>query len=266
MNGAVPAKTTYKQWLKRQSKATQIKVLGKKRAELYRSGQVKIDRFVGKDFKPLTLKQLARREGIDLAPVSQKPVAGISKKIIRPISIKNNGIDITAEELNNGIDITAEELKMLEDYSWDKNSWNIVRAQLGKPSRKWWNFAGKKEALLQADKIETALKKLNGFEGTTYRGIRFNTSKQRQVFLDKFKAGTVWKGESFQSASKSKSVAESFMKEEAKYYASKNSIMMHIKSKSGRDLTNRMQEVLFVKGVPFKVTKIKIDEIWLEEL
>ena len=60
MNGAVPAKTTYKQWLKTRSKKTQINVLGKKRAELYDSGKgIKIDRFVGKDLKPLTLKQLA---------------------------------------------------------------------------------------------------------------------------------------------------------------------------------------------------------------
>jgi len=83
MNGAVPAKMTYKQWLKKQPKAVQVKVLGKKRAELYRSGQVKIDRFVGKDMQPLTLKQLARREGLDLAPaspaVAEAPPITVSK-------------------------------------------------------------------------------------------------------------------------------------------------------------------------------------------
>jgi len=66
MTGAVPAKTTYKGWLRKQSKGTQIKVLGKKRAELYRSGEVKIDKFVSKDYKSLTLKQIARREGIEI--------------------------------------------------------------------------------------------------------------------------------------------------------------------------------------------------------
>jgi len=66
MNGAVPAKTNYRQWLKRQSKATQIKVLGKTRAELYRSGRVKINKFVGKDYKPLSLKQLAKKEGFKI--------------------------------------------------------------------------------------------------------------------------------------------------------------------------------------------------------
>lgn len=66
MRGTVPAKTTYKGWLRKQNKATQIKVLGKERTELYRSGAVKIDKFVGKDYKPLTLKQIARREGIEI--------------------------------------------------------------------------------------------------------------------------------------------------------------------------------------------------------
>lgn len=72
MNGAVPSKMTYRQWLKNMGKtaegrATQNKILGKKRAELYRSGKVKIDKFIGKDLKPLTLRELAKREGIDLA-------------------------------------------------------------------------------------------------------------------------------------------------------------------------------------------------------
>jgi len=66
MTGAVPAKTNYKSWLRKQSKAAQVKVLGKKRAELYRSGQVTIDKFVGEDYKPLTLKQLGRREGVEI--------------------------------------------------------------------------------------------------------------------------------------------------------------------------------------------------------
>ncbi|KKK95019.1 hypothetical protein LCGC14_2677000, partial [marine sediment metagenome] len=39
MNGAVPAKTTYKQWLRKQPKSVQVKILGKKKAELYRSGR-----------------------------------------------------------------------------------------------------------------------------------------------------------------------------------------------------------------------------------
>lgn len=71
MNGSVPANTNYRDWLKNQSKATQIKVLGKKRAELYQSGRVTIDRFVSKNLEPLSLKQLAKREGLDAKIVSK---------------------------------------------------------------------------------------------------------------------------------------------------------------------------------------------------
>lgn len=71
MNGAVPAKMTYKQWIKTQRKDIQVKVLGKKRAELYRSGRVKIDKFVGRDLRPLTLKQLAKREGIKYSDIKE---------------------------------------------------------------------------------------------------------------------------------------------------------------------------------------------------
>jgi len=65
MNGKVAAKTNYKTWLRKQSETTQIKVLGKRRAELYRSGRVKIEKFVGKDYMPLTLKQLIKQEGLE---------------------------------------------------------------------------------------------------------------------------------------------------------------------------------------------------------
>ncbi len=75
MNGAVPAKLTYKKWFAQQSKSTQIKVLGKRKAELYRSGRVKIEKFSSKDLKPLTLKQIARRENVSISPAP--PTTGV---------------------------------------------------------------------------------------------------------------------------------------------------------------------------------------------
>lgn len=71
MDGSVPSKLTYKEWLKNQGataegRAVQDRVLGKAKAEMFRTGQVTIDKFIGKDLKPLTLKQLATREGIVL--------------------------------------------------------------------------------------------------------------------------------------------------------------------------------------------------------
>lgn len=89
MNGAVPAKTTYRQWIKKQPKSVQVKVLGKKRTELYRSGKVTIDKFTGKNLRPLTLKQLAKREGVDLAP-APPPVI-----VAKPLTTSNVGTTFT---------------------------------------------------------------------------------------------------------------------------------------------------------------------------
>ena len=71
MNGAVPEKIRYKEWLRGQPKSVQDKVLGKKRAELYRAGRVKIEKFTGRDLKPLTLRQLVRREHISMSELKK---------------------------------------------------------------------------------------------------------------------------------------------------------------------------------------------------
>jgi len=46
MTGRVPAKVTYREWLKRQSKEFQNEVLGRGRAELFRSGKLTVDKFI----------------------------------------------------------------------------------------------------------------------------------------------------------------------------------------------------------------------------
>ncbi|MEX2444495.1 MAG: minor capsid protein [Alkalispirochaeta sp.] len=60
MNGQVPEKLTYSQWLKQQPAAIQREVLGERRYQMYRDG-TGIDRFV-RDGRVLTLKELERRE------------------------------------------------------------------------------------------------------------------------------------------------------------------------------------------------------------
>lgn len=61
MDGQVPDSETYQSWLKRQSADTQDEVLGKKRALLFRKGDLPLDRFVddsGKTYKLEDLKRL----------------------------------------------------------------------------------------------------------------------------------------------------------------------------------------------------------------
>lgn len=56
--GQVPAATTYSEWLTSQKKEFQEEVLGKERAELFRSGKIGLDEFVDHSGKELTLDQL----------------------------------------------------------------------------------------------------------------------------------------------------------------------------------------------------------------
>lgn len=66
MNGQVPATTTYPEWLRQQPKEVVYEVLGKGKGDLFLSGKVPIDRFVDARGQSLSLKAVARREGIKL--------------------------------------------------------------------------------------------------------------------------------------------------------------------------------------------------------
>ena len=62
MNGQVPAKLTYNNWLKTQPKGIQDEVLGRRRAEIFRRGNVPVQRFVNRSGKSLTLPELEKLE------------------------------------------------------------------------------------------------------------------------------------------------------------------------------------------------------------
>jgi SPP1 gp7 family putative phage head morphogenesis protein len=64
--GTPADRVTYNEWLMRQKAEIQDKALGPKRAALLRSGQVSIDSFTNNRGRLLTLKELARREGLTL--------------------------------------------------------------------------------------------------------------------------------------------------------------------------------------------------------
>lgn len=63
LTGRVPAKTTYQSWLERQSASFQDDVLGKTRAQLFRKGGLKLDRFVNRAGDEIPLGQLAKSHG-----------------------------------------------------------------------------------------------------------------------------------------------------------------------------------------------------------
>jgi SPP1 gp7 family putative phage head morphogenesis protein len=62
MTGQIPGQTTYQDWLTRQPKVFQEDVLGKTKAQLFRDGNLPLDRFINRNGDSLTLAQLARKE------------------------------------------------------------------------------------------------------------------------------------------------------------------------------------------------------------
>jgi len=60
----VSGRTTYQSWLKKQPKEFQVDVLGETRAELFRNGGLSLDRFVDKNYQPLTVKELRKKESL----------------------------------------------------------------------------------------------------------------------------------------------------------------------------------------------------------
>ena len=63
MDGQVPAKLTYEQWLKTKPKSVQVEVLGPGRWQLWNDGKITFADLVDTSGRPLTLEQLRRRSG-----------------------------------------------------------------------------------------------------------------------------------------------------------------------------------------------------------
>jgi len=62
--GPVPAKTTFGDWLERQSPAKVDEILGKERADLYKAGKLTLDDLVNGSGKPLKVSELKRKYGV----------------------------------------------------------------------------------------------------------------------------------------------------------------------------------------------------------
>lgn len=60
--GPVPADTTYSEWLTGQSKQFQEDVLGVTKAQLFRDGDLTLDRFVDRAGNELNLNEIAKRD------------------------------------------------------------------------------------------------------------------------------------------------------------------------------------------------------------
>ena len=62
MNGQVPKSTTYGDWLKGQNSTIQNEALGKKRGAMFRTGEIKVERFTDRKGRSFSLDELKKRE------------------------------------------------------------------------------------------------------------------------------------------------------------------------------------------------------------
>lgn len=80
MGGPVRADMTYDEWLRGQDEAVQRDILGRRRFELWRAGELNAQDFVDQYHRPLTLDQLRSREGrggVTLAPLQERAVRDV---------------------------------------------------------------------------------------------------------------------------------------------------------------------------------------------
>jgi len=69
INGQVPVRQTYPEWLRKQPKRTQDKMLGPTRAKLWRDGKVEMSGFVNESGKKLNLETLRLEEGLPIKDI-----------------------------------------------------------------------------------------------------------------------------------------------------------------------------------------------------
>lgn len=73
LTGTAPARLTYNEWLKRQSARFQDDILGPTRGRLFRENKLSLDKFVNRNGKTYTIKQLKEMDAEHLAPKGWNP-------------------------------------------------------------------------------------------------------------------------------------------------------------------------------------------------
>lgn len=122
MDGQVPSKTTYQEWLKKQSVERQNEVLGVTKAKLFREGNLPIDKFVSPAGHVYTLDELKIRnakqyylgESIVSADLSKLTLENqnILKDMYDKAAQNKNGFDQVNQSIANAVDGTRKIAKL----------------------------------------------------------------------------------------------------------------------------------------------------------
>lgn len=165
----------------------------------------------------------------------------------------------------NGKKMLEKDERLIARYT-GLDHMEVVQAQLGK-SMPVGSMYTKAESLKIAKNVEKSLLKLPGWKGQSFRGLKFDSIKKQSAFLQKIEVGKSYQFDAFQSATKSKKVAQSFMSRQK----SKQSVLLHIDGRTGRDVirfsrNKAEEEILFMKKSKFMVSKVRGNNVYLKEI
>jgi len=210
--GRVPGKTTYDSFLRKQSAGFQNEVLGKAKADLFRGG-LKLDKYVDKRGKELTLAQLTKKAGLAPKPAVVKPKAAP----LQP------AWTLDAQKAWQAT-VTADEQQAFR--RWSGNGYtsmrNVQRGRTGDMS----------DGLLASnrrdiDHINTALDRAPVYNTgeTLWRGAPMRLGD----FKARMKPGHSFKFDTFASSSTKRSVADDFIRSGQINYPDAESVMFKIR-------------------------------------
>lgn len=203
---------------------------------------------------------LGGKPPVTTSPAVKPTVPTVPKPKIKPAKPR----EIIPTEANGKV-ITPVDERLVARYT-SLDHMEVVQAQLGKPMPAGSMYT-RAEALKIAKQTEDILLKLPGWEGQSFRGLKFGSTKEQASFLRNFKVGGDYNFKAFQSATSDLNVAKSFMRRQA----ADKSVLLHIEGRAGRSVMHLSRnkaekEILFMKNSRFSVTKIKGNNVYLKEI
>ena len=240
MNGQVPAKQTYGQWLKKQPKVIQNEALGPTRANLFRRGELKITQLVDQTGRPLTLDELETRSG--LAVKASEPLLKSSIPSTKSLKFDSSKHFNASNAWEEGL--SHKQRVAIERYTGD--SYRTIKAAI----RGQRTTATAKQ---QAFVLEEALSSAPNGSGIVWRGV----TRLDPKIMSRLKRSKTIVFDSPTSTSLDRGVAESFLKGRV---SPENSVVFKIRTKTGVDLrsfTNEEMEVLVRTNTRYRVVSIK---------
>ena len=134
MDGQVSEKLNYEQWLKKQDIKIQNDALGKRKGELFRQGKVGVKDLVNNRGRPLTLKELAKKNNIKpAAPKKPSPPPGRIKGRT-PTSVK--GLERRLRDIDARLNTSPNNADLLKQREATQLSLNKANKPLVKPNVK----------------------------------------------------------------------------------------------------------------------------------